>query len=127
MGGGRGGGYGKDAAVEQLHNNLQRLAEVFPLSDFGKFGKASKVSGVRLITSDDPASTAERFFTLASNGASRVAEIRPGVTRASFADGSHIIWRAQSHSDGSPVVDFNLATRVSGLSGRQKIHFVEES
>ena len=129
MGGGRGGNYGTGAgsAKAQLQATFRRVAEAFPLSKSGTFGSASKVSGVRLITSNDPAATAERFFRLASKDATRVHIVRDGVTRASFGDGSHVIWRPRSHSDGSPVVELNLVTRVSGLSGHQKIHFVKES
>ena len=127
MGGGRGGGYGSESTAGQLRENLQRLAEEFPRTSDGYFGGRATNRRLRRIVSADPSTTAEKFFRIASEGADEILTVRSGVVRARFGTNSYITWRTRSHSDGSPVAEFNLASHSSGIAPRQKIHFVKES
>jgi len=126
MGGGRGGGYGNDAATQQLRSNLQRLTEHFRVSPHGNFGHRSPRGNTRRIASSDPASSAEQFFRIASHGADRLFIEGDGFMRAEFADGSNVVWRRTSRSDGTPAVRLDLANSSYGVQPVQRIHFVKE-
>jgi hypothetical protein len=125
MGGGRGGGYGGDTN-SPLANNLRDLESKFPRSKNGNFGETGSRADVRRISSGDSQKSAKDFFRIAKRGSESVEELKPGVYRARFRDGSHVIYRRRSASDGSPVVEIVSNDRKSGRNRRQKIHFIEE-
>jgi hypothetical protein len=123
MGGGRGGGYERDNG-SQLERNIRGLESRFPRSKSGYFGEPGASRDVRRIRSKNPRKAAENFFRSARRGSEKVEKIKPGVQRAKFRDGSHVVYRKSSSSDGSPVVE--IITRNSRGLKRQKIHFIEE-
>lgn len=125
MGGGRGGGYG-GRSNSPLTNNLRDLESKFPRNRNGNFGEEGSRGGVRRISSGDSQKSAQDFFRIAKRGSEGVEELKPDVYRARFRDGSHVIYRKRSSSDGSPVVEIISKDRKSGRTRRQKIHFVEK-
>ena len=125
MGGGRGGGYG-GTSNSPLTGNLRDLESKFPRSRNGNFGERGSRADVRRISSEDSQKSAEDFFRIAKRGSEGIDELRPGVYRARFRDGSHVIYRKQSSSDGSPVVEIISYDEKSGRVRRQKIHFIEK-
>lgn len=123
MGGGTSGNPSATGAVATLKSNLAALTRHFPPSRSGYFGVASREGNTRLIRSNDPQKEAKRFFSTFSKDASYIWEERPGVFRARFQDGTHIVFRLRSGSDGSPVVNFKLSRGYLGIQSNQKIHF----
>lgn len=125
MGGGRGGSY-QTSNSPALESNLRSLESTYPRSPAGFFGNPGIGGGARQISSSDPQATAADFFRTARRGAGPVEETRPGVFRAAFKGGSHVVYRPRSHTDGSPVVEIISKMRYTGQTRRQKIHFVAE-
>jgi hypothetical protein len=123
MGGGRGGGYER-SSNSPLEKNIRGLGSRFPRSRSGYFGEPGASRDVRRIRTRNPRKAAESFFRSARRGSEKVEEIKPGVRRAKFRDGSHVVYRKSSSSDGSPVVEI-ITKNARGLK-RQKIHFIEE-
>ena len=126
MGGGSGGGYSDNGAA-RISRNIRHLTNRYPLDRSGRFGARGSRRDVRRLDSDDPLGEARKFFEIASRGAQRVWEERPGVFRALFRDGSTVTYRQQSHSDGSPAIDLNLRTKPHGIARVQRIHFIRKS
>lgn len=123
MGGGRGGGYGRDSGLVLLHDNLGKLVDAYPITEFGYFGSQGSSSSVRRIYSDDPSATAEHFMKLASEGVGTV-DRGQGTKTADYPSDSHFTWRVTS-DDGSPVIELNLVSSAHGVKPVQKIHFVK--
>ena len=115
------GGYGRSPSNrEALNANLERLAERFPTSPTGNFGKRGNGRS-RVIFSDDPTATAESFFATASHGGRKSALPNGRGRIATYDDGSRVVFRPTS-SDGSPVVELFLRTPAGG-DRTQKVHF----
>ena len=125
MGGGRGGGYGR-TSHSPLDKNLRRLESKFKRNQNGYFGESRSRSGVRRISSGNPQKSAADFFRISKRGSDRVDKLKPGVYRAKFRDGSHVVYRKRSSSDGSPVIEIISKDKSMGRTRRQKIHFIEE-
>jgi hypothetical protein len=121
MGGGTGGGYSTPSGG--LSSNIKSLAVKYPLDSEGKFGKPGKGKGTRRVASNDPESTGKEFFDKLSIG-SKVKNLEEGKGKIGiFPDGSTVVYRPVSTSDGSPAM--NLV--MKGSSGPDyKIHFVKE-
>jgi hypothetical protein len=124
MGGGNSGNPQSTGDGHALRSNLATLSQKYPLSKSGYFGTASPNGDTRIISTANPIAEAKRFFSILSNNASIKWEERPGTFRAKFRDGSHIVLRISSNSDGSPVVSFKLSKDYRGLRNSQKIHFL---
>lgn len=126
MGGGFGGSRnGATGAQARISANIERLMEEFQTSPGGYFGSRSTSTNRRNISSADPQATARRFFDIISKGGQRTADVSTGGARVRFADGSNIIYRPVSSSDGSPVVDVHLGSAQAKIARFQKIHFTE--
>ena len=122
MGGGTGGAYSARGST-RVARNFRTLTNRYPIDRTGRFGTQGSRRDVRRVASENPHADARRFFKIATRGADRVWEERPGVFRARFRDGSHVTYRTRSHSDGSPAVDFLLTSRPHGVANAQRIHF----
>lgn len=94
----------------------------------GYFGENSRhgKERTRNIAATDNLATARDFYDkIAFGGKEQIINENMRITR--MADGTVIIMRKVSHSDGTPVVDINIkpSTHTGGVKG-QKIHFVQE-
>jgi hypothetical protein len=125
MGGGRGGGY-SDSSSEQVASNFRSLETRFGPPSSGRYGTPGSSKSVRRISSTDPDATAKEFFDIASRGG-KVTEIKPGVYRAKFKNGTYITYRKSSKSDGSPAITINPGEKSQHSIRPHKIHFVEDS
>jgi len=125
MGGGRGGGYSADAEAQVLQN-LTSLNSQFGAPSAGKYGRPAPRGQARRITSSDPDATAKEFFRVASQGAQTRENPKPGLYKAKFADGTIVVYRTTSSSDGSPAVNFRPSKNIASRLKPHKIHFVQE-
>jgi len=120
MGAGHGGGYSESpSSGAAFRENIKDLAKKFPLDHDGRFGKPGR-GRAQVVVSGDPAATAKEFYK--KLGAGGREQILPngkgGITW--FDDGSRVVYRPVSSSDGSPAVDIT----ITGSDGDQyKIHF----
>jgi hypothetical protein len=121
MGGGTGGGY--STSPGGLSSNVKSLAAKYPLDSEGKFGQPGRGKGTRHVLSNNPEGTGKEFFDKLSAG-SKVKDLDKGKGKiGTFPDGSTVVYRPVSSSDGSPAM--NLV--IKGPSGLDyKIHFVKE-
>lgn len=121
MGGGTGGGY--STSPGGLSSNIKSLAAKYPTDSEGKFGKPGRGRGTRQVPSSDPKRTGKEFFDKLSVG-SKVKDLKNGKGKiGTFSDGSTVVYRPVSTSDGSPAMDLV----IKGPSGLDyKIHFVKE-
>ena len=114
-------------ACHTLTDNLPKLTEKFPLTKDDYFGERrnKKKSHPRHIKSDDPSKTAQEFFNLAKEGAKTVEPLPNGRGwMATMKDGTEVIFRPSSSSDGSPVVE--IKNSKSPRVKDQKIHFIKK-
>jgi hypothetical protein len=121
MGGGTGGGYSTPPGG--LSSNVKSLAAKYPLDSEGKFGQPGRGKGTRQVLVKDPRSTGQEFFEKLSSGA-KVKDLKNGKGKiGTFPDGSTVVYRPVSTSDGSPAMDLV----IKGPSSLDyKIHFVKE-
>lgn len=124
MGGGRGGGY-SDSSNEQLDSNFRALENRFGSHSSGRYGTPGASGNVRHISSKDPQATAKEFFDIASRGG-KTTEIKPGVFRTTFKNGTYITYRKTSKSDGSPAITIKPGEQSQHSIRPHKIHFVED-
>lgn len=117
MGHASGGGYSTPGNLQQ---NLDRLLKKFPSDKQGRLGTKGR-NKARLISTENPSTTAESIYSALNSGGNESA-LPNGKGRITvFPDGSRVIHRPVSSSDGSPVVEIN----VTGPNGSSyKIHFI---
>ncbi len=119
MGHGSGGGY--SASTGSLSANIKELSSKYPLSPSGRFGVPGKSAIARRMYVDNPEKTARDFFEKLSRGGNP-GKTKSGDVMKTFPDGSRVVFRPSSHSDGSPTIDINH----KGPGNRPyKVHFVE--
>lgn len=123
MGGGRGGGYSSNSDSRVL-NNFGTITREFGPAKNGLFGTEGTSKYVREIEHPNPQSAARKFFNVLSTGAEKVWQEAPGKFRAEFSNGTHVIYRTTSNSDGSPAVNFKIPPNLHTSIKTQKIHFV---
>ena len=127
MGKNRNGGFSHTRGANPLpsvRDNLSRLQEEFPMTSAGWFGhKSEHKSDARIIESNDPDATAERFFRIASEGAN-LKRKGTGHRLAKFDDNTVVYYREASKSGGPAI---NISNKVGGVPKSQKIHFEPES
>lgn len=127
MGGGNGGRYGTSDTTRQLESNTRALSKSHSLSPSGYFGQSKGGTGVRTLSSEDPAKDAAAAFKTLARGADKIDPNGPDVFVARFRDGSAITYRPVSRSqDRSPAIDIHLKNKPQGIAPNQKIHFVKK-
>lgn len=110
--------------TRSLVDNLPSVTKEFPLSSSGYFGVKGSTGKVRRIKSDNPNKTACRFFEQIAQGAGEGKDLGDGKgIRVVLTDGTTLVYREVSSSDGSPAVDINLVHRIGSVVRSQKIHF----
>ena len=126
-----GHGYKGDTGHQHtIGENIDSMKEKFGYNEstgyFGEKGQSSQ-NKVRNIVSDNPSVTAKEFYDMIANGGLEKELPNDKGVKTDMADGSTIIFREISSSDGSPAVDINI-TKTDSVTGNlktQKIHFVK--
>lgn len=107
-------------------DNLVKLGSKFPVTKSGYFGEKgkSKNNSIRNIQSKDPVKTAKEFFIKSKIGINKIIQLPNNKGKmAVFPDGSRIVYREISSSDGTPVIEISVKTHSDRFKS-QKIHFV---
>lgn len=121
MGSGSGGGY--TASSGNLAANIKDLASKYALSPGGRFGKPGTSGRARYLQVEQPGHVAKEFWDKLGKGGV-ISKIEGGKGFISvFPDGSRVVYRPKSTSDGSPTVDIN---HKSSGSSHYKVHFVKD-
>jgi hypothetical protein len=112
-----------------LGENAASLKESYKFNpNTGYFGDKgdSPRSSVRHIESEDPLKTAKDFYDKASYGG-KEEKLEDGKLKTIMKDGTVLIFREISNSDGTPVVQINIqSSNNNGGIKKQKIHFVKK-
>jgi hypothetical protein len=125
MGSQSGGGYASSpSGFKVLLHNIAGLAERYPMTPGGRFGKRGR--NTRVIESDDPAATAREFWRALSKGGRQVPLPNGKGDRAMFDDDSLVVHRVRTGTPGSPAIEIVIATPGNGLPAYQKIHFLKK-
>ncbi len=123
--GGFNGTVGSNGSGRSITDNLSAVTQKHPLSPGGYFGKEGSRTSVRRIESKNPLRTSQSFFETLSNGG-KIENLSNGKgQKATMKDGSIIVYRPISSSDGSPAAEIRCLPRGSRIK-EQKIHFVKE-
>jgi len=125
-----GGGQGKlGGGSSSLSANLQSLASSFGMYANGYFGTQgkSRYNQIRNIASANPEAAARSFFERAARGGEIEVASNGRATIAVFSSDARIVFRAESSSDGSAVVEITLPAGQGHFPSYQKIHFVKDS
>ena len=112
------------SGVDVLDRNISRLAERYPLTEYGYFGSSGNGDHVRVIYSDDPVGEAIEFFKVLSEGGIVSSKSNDRIELVDMPDGSIVSFRIESKS-GGPAIGINNAEN-SRLNFIQKIHFVKK-
>jgi hypothetical protein len=117
MGHASGGGYSSPGTLSQ---NLEKLSNQFPSDGQGRLGTKGR-NKARVIATDNPAKTAENLYSALKKGG-KESQLPNGKGRLTlFPDGSRVIHRPVSSSDGSPVVEISIK---GPKWSSYKIHFI---
>lgn len=117
MGHASGGGYSSPSTLAQ---NLSKLSKTYPSDKQGRLGAKGR-NKARLISTHNPSKTAESIYSSLKYGGKESRLPNGKGKLAIFPDGSRVIYRPVSSSDGSPVVEIS----ISGPNGSSyKIHFI---
>ena len=106
-----------------ISDNVKTAASSYKYQK-GYFGEPGTGNRVRVIYSDNPASTGKDFYDkLAFGGVEK--DLSNGKGKITYmADGSIITFRPTTKSDNYPGVDINISKSTSsGELKKQKIHF----
>lgn len=113
-----------------MKENMEKLRLEFYYHHgyFGTQGNNNNNS-VRHIASDDPITTAKKFYDTAAHGGIEQPIYSKDGSEKGFkcdmADGTVITWRNISNSDGTPAVDINIQRSNDAEElKQQKIHFI---
>lgn len=107
-------------------DNLKAVARKFPVSPSGYIGNGRRRGKVIQHHTRQPAADAQELFDDLTNGG-KVVESNDGQrVTALFPDGSRVVFRPFSGSDGSPAVEVYNPTNDTRLPPRQKVHFMKE-
>lgn len=130
MGAGIHGGFGSTAGslkdsnihVGTVDGNVKRMKDEYPVTSSGYFGKKGK--NVRIIETSNPENTSKDFYSKLGFGG-KTEPLKNGKgTRTVLDDGTVIVHRLVTSTEGSPAV--NIKVIKSNLVKSQKIHFVKE-
>lgn len=123
-----GTGYkGGSTTYHSIQDNMSSLTSNYPYNyETGYFGDKgqTKNNNIRNIVSTNPIETAKNFYNTAAYGGIEHNLPNNNGVRATLKDGTILIYRTTSSSDGSPAVsiDINRSTDSGSLKS-QKIHF----
>ncbi len=117
-----------------LDDNQAVLLKKFSHFQDGYFGEQNnRNEAVRNYTSDDPLKTGKEFYDTAANGGKEepIYDKKTGKVigrKTEMKDGTIIVFREKSSSDGSPVIEIFISKRDVDKNGKsiikeQKIHF----
>ena len=122
-----GGGSGPSSRVTgSVTDNLTQVATKFPVSPAGYVGNGRRRGKVIQHHTTNPAVSAQNLFKMLSKGGKLVHSNDGRMITAKFSDGSRVVLRPISGSDGSPVVEVYNPAPNAKLPPRQKIHFMKE-
>ena len=122
-----GGGSGPGSRVTgSVADNLTQVAKRFPVSPAGYIGNGRRRGKVIQHYATNPAESAQNLFKLLSKGGKLIHSNDGRMITAKFSDGSRVVLRPFSGSDGSPAVEVYNPTPNAKLPPRQKIHFMKE-
>lgn len=113
-------------SYHSISDNVKTVANSYKYNK-GYFGVQGSGNRVRVIYSDNPASTGKDFYDkLAFGGVEK--GLPNGKGKITYmADGSIITFRPTTKSDNYPGVDINISKSTSsGDLKQQKIHFGKE-
>lgn len=109
-----------------IKNNVSKVTNSYKYKN-GYFGDEGSGNRVRIIYSDDPASTGKDFYDKLSYGGIEKSLPKGNGKITYMADGSIITFRPTTKSDDNPGVDINISkSSDSGGLKKQKIHFEME-
>ena len=108
---------------EELDTNIRQAAKKFPMNDAGEFGKKGR--GSRIIEATNPNKAANSFWRILANHG-EIDHPRRGVHRATFNDGSIIVYRPVTSTPRSPAVEISIFNPRLPNSRPQKIHFIRK-
>lgn len=114
------GGY---ASQGSLAANIAKLAKSLSTDGSGRLGSRGK-NKVRLIVAKNPSKAAKEVFSALKVGGTESKLENGKGQKAVFKDGSRVVFRPVSSSDGSPAVEI-IVTQPNRVS--YKIHFVSRS
>lgn len=113
-----------------LGENAASLKESYKFNpNSGYFGEPGKSSNnhVRNIESEDPLKTSKDFYEKAAYGGKETPLKNGEGVITIMKDGTVIVFRETSHSDGTSAIDINIKSpKDNGGIKSQKIHFVKK-
>lgn len=114
---------GRTEIYHSINDNIPTLAANYPYHN-GYFGDAGTSTKVRIIYSDDPATTGKDFYDKIAHGGIEEALENGKGFKTTMADGTIITFRPSTKSDDNPGVYINISESDShGNLKQQKIHF----
>jgi len=112
-----------------FRENLNDAMSIVPLNRSGYFAEKSTrkvtATNVRVYESANPLQDSYDFQSAAGKGFASYKQLGSKGHILTMADGTRIVFRYKSSSDGSPVVE--LTIRGLNRVKSQKIHFVQRS
>lgn len=108
-----------------LADNLNHMSKQFPITNNGYFGRKGK-GKTRIIDCEDAIKTSKHFYEMISRGGNHEEFLNQKgviVCRTTLIDGSRIVYRQITSTEGSPAVE--ITARKPGIIKNQKIHFIE--
>lgn len=109
-----------------INDNVSKVSQSYDYNN-GYFGEPGTGNKVRIIYSDDPASTGKDFYDKIAYGGieTYLDEDNPSKgVKTEMADGTIITFRPTTKSDDNPGVDINIEySNNHGDLKKQKIHF----
>lgn len=121
-----GGSSSSGRSPKSVRENFARLGKKYPLSSEGYIGNGRQKDTVTQHHSKDPMASAKEVFAKLSKGGERVPLDNGKGTSSVFPDGSRVVFRPRSSSDGSPTVEVFSSSPGTSIPDRQKIHFMKE-
>jgi hypothetical protein len=122
-------GTGYKGGATHYHSIAENLPELTSKYKFqnGYFGERGTSSQIRVINCSDQYSESKAFYNkLAYGGIEEPLKKGNGV-RTNMADGTIIIYREYTSTDGSPAVDIGIKfCSNKGLIKQQRVHFVKD-
>lgn len=108
-----------------VDNGLNKMAQKYPVSPAGNFGKKGKGRNVRVIESNNQYSAAESFWHALSEGAKVKSVGKNKGLLVKFSDGSSAMYRVVTSTANSPAIQIKVFSKNSKYKS-QKIHFVRK-
>lgn len=120
-----GGSQNSGSTPQGVGDNFRRLGDDYPVSPSGYLGNGPRNNKVTQHMSPRPAASARDVFRKLSKGGSMVPMNNGKGWTTRFPDGSRVVLRLSSSSDGTPTIDIFGSRLDSSIPPRQKVHFME--